>query len=160
MYYRNANCAVVVYDITQAVYILPSQLHQQLSTNTEPVLPRQSQIMGQRAPTTGQRKHHHRSRRQQARSCHGQSIQADHHHRRCASLRSRIRAAVLRNISEDGGERTRPLYSDCEKATARAGRTKKLEVEPAIRCGSKTRGTRDAGRGGLQLLSIKRFPSL
>lgn len=42
MYYRNANCAVVVYDITQAVcsfHLFPNVIHW-IHTNRTPVLPR------------------------------------------------------------------------------------------------------------------------
>lgn len=46
MYYRNANCAVVVYDITQAVCQLPDLSPVQLLTKVHSVLPRQSKGMG------------------------------------------------------------------------------------------------------------------
>lgn len=72
MYYRNANCAVVVYDITQAVSLLPLliffiYMSPRLTKDTT-VISRQSQGLGQGAPTPSQREHHHCAGRQQARS--------------------------------------------------------------------------------------------
>jgi GTPase SAR1 family protein len=73
MYYRNANCAVVVYDITQAVgppSLSPLRCLAR-SINLPPAnpcqlpdIPRQGQVVGQGTPAAGQREHHHRARRE------------------------------------------------------------------------------------------------
>ena len=51
MYYRNANCAVVVYDVTQAVSTIPGARRQKLN---DIVLSRQSEVMGEGASTSSQ----------------------------------------------------------------------------------------------------------
>lgn len=53
MYYRNANCAVVVYDITQAVRT-PSHLPELNFANVDEVVLRQGQGMGEGASETGE----------------------------------------------------------------------------------------------------------
>ena len=65
MYYRNANCAVVVYDITQAVR--PSKEITSLGdgTDSSTVFLRQSQSMGEGTPEASKRKHHYRIGREQ-----------------------------------------------------------------------------------------------
>ena len=64
MYYRNANCAVVVYDITQAVGIGRRDTY---IANFEG-LPRQSQSLDQRTAKAGGSKHRDCTRRKQGRS--------------------------------------------------------------------------------------------
>lgn len=59
MYYRNANCAVVVYDITQAVCNRLESKNQKI--NMLLVIARQGEIMGQRAAKTSQREYRDRS---------------------------------------------------------------------------------------------------
>lgn len=57
MYYRNANCAVVVYDITQAVrrsYRSRSLDSPRSELTVYPVLFRQSQSLGEGTPTPSQ----------------------------------------------------------------------------------------------------------
>ena len=66
MYYRNANCAVVVYDITQAVSEMLRSCRS--PTNRNVVISRQGKVMGERASKTGKREHYHRSGREQIRS--------------------------------------------------------------------------------------------
>lgn len=51
MYYRNANCAVVVYDITQAVCDL--QEARRSPANMNVVVSRQGKVMGEGASKTG-----------------------------------------------------------------------------------------------------------
>ena len=67
MYYRNANCAVVVYDITQAVGMPCRHSPEPLLTRAT-VIPRQGQVLGQGTPASSQREHHHCIGRQQGRS--------------------------------------------------------------------------------------------
>ena len=64
MYYRNANCAVVVYDITQAVSLYRILCPTNVTlANRVAVFPRQSKIMGEGTSTTSQREHYYRTRR-------------------------------------------------------------------------------------------------
>ena len=161
MYYRNANCAVVVYDITQAVRITPFshtisknpksqglylQKPYQL-TKLPLVLPRQSQSLGQRTPTPSKRKHHHRTRRQQIRPRRLPTRQTRHRHRRRRSLRPRSRSAVLRNERQDGGECPRIIHGYRKEIAFGAGGSERDESRGEAECGSETRGTGDAGSG-------------
>ena len=172
MYYRNANCAVVVYDITQAVR-LPSlhilrHLHQIFGNKSPlqetplilriPVLPRQSQILGKRTPAPSKRKHHHCSRRQQSRPRRLSTRQARHRYRRCRSLCPRIRSPVLRDQRKDGRERPRPVHSHRKEVATGSGGAKRTEGwSERSRCRFEARGTGNAGRGWLQLLSGSRL---
>jgi hypothetical protein len=56
MYYRNANCAVVVYDITQAVSSTPPHLGRaRIRTDCwDIVVTGQGETMGEGTPTTGE----------------------------------------------------------------------------------------------------------
>ena len=59
MYYRNANCAVVVYDVTQAV---SNRLESKIQkANVLLVFSRQGEIMGQRVAKTSKREYRDRS---------------------------------------------------------------------------------------------------
>lgn len=82
MYYRNANCAVVVYDITQAVRP-PACATMEAAANLDTELSRQGKGVGQGAPTTSEREHHHRPGRQQIGSGYGAARQTCSHNRRC-----------------------------------------------------------------------------
>ena len=77
MYYRNAHCAVVVYDITQAVRSHPFR---ELDRNTDAciVITRQGQIMGKRATEASEREHNHCTCRKQERYCRREPRQASH----------------------------------------------------------------------------------
>jgi hypothetical protein len=61
MYYRNANCAVVVYDITQTVSgtLLNAPSIDIITDLLHPVLTRESKGVDQRATTAGRLKYHH-----------------------------------------------------------------------------------------------------
>lgn len=68
MYYRNANCAVVVYDITQAVRLRTKESHNQSLKQKEAdirntVFFGQGEGVGQGAPAPGQREHYYCARR-------------------------------------------------------------------------------------------------
>jgi hypothetical protein len=116
MYYRNANCAVVVYDITQAVRSTPN-FHLRPFTNTVHTgIPRQGKGLGQGAATSSQREHHHCPCRKQARSCHRGTRQARRLHRRCRTIRPRSRSALLRDLSKDGRERQGTLHRHRKEA--------------------------------------------
>lgn len=119
MYYRNANCAVVVYDITQSVR--PTVPRSPALRSSFTVLPRQSKGLGKGAPAPSQREHHHRPRRKQARSRHRTARQARHPDRRRRGLRARGRPALLRDLRKDGRERARALHRNRQKAAARPG---------------------------------------
>jgi hypothetical protein len=74
MYYRNAQAAVVVYDITKAVRACCRSLREtndDLSDLTSRSgIAGEGQSMGQRAPTPGIPKHRHRTCRQQGARTH------------------------------------------------------------------------------------------
>jgi GTPase SAR1 family protein len=60
MYYRNANCAVVVYDITQSVGLqCPDSMMELWLTFWSIGVAGQGKAMGERTSTAGERKHHH-----------------------------------------------------------------------------------------------------
>ena len=65
MYYRNANCAVVVYDITQAVRPSTEITSHRDGTDSSTVFPRQSQSMGEGTPKASKRKYYYRTGREQ-----------------------------------------------------------------------------------------------
>lgn len=129
MYYRNANCAVVVYDITQAVRPYPSP--STFPRLTPPGLPRQSKSLGQRTPTPSQRKHYHRPRRQQTRSRDRIPRQARHLHRRRRAIRPRSRPPLLRDVGQDKREREGALHGYREETAHRPGGTQEPETGPA-----------------------------
>lgn len=65
MYYRNANCAVVVYDITQSVRPTSDSIPPWTCTDISvcTVLTRQGKVLGKGTSTTSQREHHYCARR-------------------------------------------------------------------------------------------------
>jgi GTPase SAR1 family protein len=117
MYYRNANCAVVVYDITQAVCTChPRFPRSQLIRLT--VITRQSQSLGQRTPTSSKREHHHRPRWKQTRSRQRKPLEACHPHRRRTSICFRSRPALFRDKRKNRRECERTIYCHCKEAAA------------------------------------------
>lgn len=100
MYYRNANCAVVVYDITQAVCLLnPSNgvgaVDRSLMEQSGTVIVGQGQVVGEGTPASSEREHCHRSGGQQVGSRHGAAGQACDPDGRCRGLCPRGRPALL-----------------------------------------------------------------
>ena len=109
--------------------------------------------MGQGAPAPSERKHHHRARRQQARSSYRVAGQARHHHRRCRAIRPRGRSALLRDLGQDKRERPRALHRHRKEAAARPSRAPKPAPRPAkTGCKPQAGGEPDTGSCRLQLL--------
>ena len=133
MYYRNANCAVVVYDITQAVgFANPLQFIYDQSLTLESILvfPRQGKSVGERAPATSEREHHHCACWKQARSRYGIPRQARNPPIRRRTVRKGSRSSILRDIREDRRERQRPLHRNRQEATSRSGWPQRHAIRP------------------------------
>lgn len=75
MYYRNANCAVVVYDITQAVWYPGVG---RMFWLTAAVVPRQGKGMGQGASASGEREYSYCAGWQQAGFGQSSKLEACH----------------------------------------------------------------------------------
>jgi GTPase SAR1 family protein len=124
MYYRNANCAVVVYDITQAVSRAthPSESHALIAML---VVTGQGQSVGKRAATAGKRKYHHCARRKQAGFSYREPRQTSDPYSRRRTIRQRRWLALLRNFGQDCRERERIIYRHCEETSIRPSWTTK-----------------------------------
>jgi hypothetical protein len=116
MYYRNANCAVVVYDITQAVRPLSTSSTSSLLTELD--ITRQGQVVGQGATEASQRKHHYRARREQAGFGDRAARQASNRDGGRRGLREGGRSSFLRDIGKDGRERAGAFYCHRQEVAA------------------------------------------
>lgn len=148
MYYRNANCAVVVYDITQAVRT-PSHLPELNFAYVDEVVLRQGQGMGEGASETGEREYYNCSSWKQVWFGCRISWQAGNYESRRRSLRKGSWPPLLRNLCKDIRERSRSLHGHRPKITTWASRCTQLEAQPSPRDGSSStaRGSHHESRG-------------
>lgn len=148
MYYRNANCAVVVYDITQAV-CTPFHFSQLDFTNVDQVVLRQGQGMGEGTSETGEWEYYNRFSWEQGRFGSRISWQAGNCESRRRSLRKGSWPSFLRNLCKDLRERSRSFHGHRPKITTRASRCTQLEAQPSPGDGSSSsaRGSHDESRG-------------
>jgi len=124
MYYRNANCAVVVYDITQAVRskIL---LQYRISADDYVGITRQGEGLGKGASAPSQREHCHRPCWKQSRSCRRTTRQACRTCRRCRGVRQRSQSSLLRDLRKDLREREGAVHRNRKEAADRAGQSER-----------------------------------
>lgn len=117
-----------------------------------PDITRQGQVVGQRAPATSQREHHHRPGREQARPGNGAARQASHSDRGGRGIRQGGRPSLLRDVGQDGRERAGAVHRHRQETAPRPGRAAARPAGPATGRQPSSGGGKHPGRRALRVL--------